>query len=99
MDAVRPGPWQDELPAAALCRLAATLHEAILNQELTSMQIAARRLCRFAREHHVGPVAWHAAAIEVMCAETPHEIARLVQLLDGLELAIEKAIERKEMAA
>lgn len=85
------------LPRAELCRRAAMLHEAVLNQELTSMQIAARRLCSFARVHRLGPVAWHAAAIESICAESPTALARFTQLLDGLELAIEKTLAQEEV--
>lgn len=84
-----PAPRDD---GAELCRLAAALHEAVLNQELIGMRIAARRLCAFARVHRLGPVAWHAAAIEALLIERHDALPRLAQLFEGLELAVEQAL-------
>lgn len=86
------GPFGPQPPLGELCRRAAALHEAVLNQELTAMQLAAQRLCAFARTYRLGPIAWHAAAICSLCGENPDALDRLVQLLDGLELAVETTI-------
>ena len=80
----RPAPF-----ATTLERAAATLHEAILNQELTSMLIAAQRLYNLARAHRHGPMAWHAAAIAALCSEQPDDTARLSQLMAGIESTLE----------
>lgn len=76
-----------------LCRAVATLHEAVLNQELTSMQIASHRLRDYALRHGLGPVAWHARAIATLCTEAPNDLRRLAELIEGLDFSIERAIE------
>jgi len=81
----RPPPF-----ATTLRRAAGTLREAILNQELTSMLIAAQRLYVLARAHHHGPMAWHAAAFAALCSEQPDDTTRMSELMAGIELTLEE---------
>lgn len=71
--------------ASTLERAIGTLHEAILNQELTSMLIAAQRLYKLARAERNGPMAWHAAALAALCSECPDDTTRMSELLAGIE--------------
>jgi len=79
----RPAP----LPTM-LERAAGTLHEAILNQELTSMQISAQRLANLARAHRCGSIAGHAAAFAALCRDRPHDTTRMSELEAEIELAM-----------
>ena len=70
-------------------RAVGTLREAILNQELTSMLIAARRLYALAHAQRLGPLAWHAAAFAALCSEQPGDTTRMSELMAGIELMLE----------
>ena len=83
----RPSPF-----ATTLERAADTLREAILNQELTSMLIAAQRLYNLARAQRNGPVAWHAAAFAALCSEHPDNATRLSELMAGIESTLEATV-------
>lgn len=83
------------LPLAQQLELATgSFREAIRNQELTALLIAAQRLCALARANRFGPLAWHAAAVAAMCSERPDDTERLAELAAGLELALGAAFIR-----
>ena len=91
-------PYTDPEPepdvSTQLCRAAAGLRQAAVNQDLLGLRIMSRRLHALARATNLGPLIWHAAAVDLLVSKRPNSLGRLAQLLDGLEVALEAALEK-----
>lgn len=93
-DQARFVPDQELGLAGRLCRSVAAVRRAAGRHDLTGLRYAAGDLLALALQHRVEGVAWHARELRALRFEDGYGQARLYELLDGLEVALEHTLER-----
>lgn len=81
-----------------LCLVTARVRHAGFRHEVTALKVATKVLYAVAKIHNLEGLAWHADRIHDLDLADPESLPRLYELLDGLELALEKSLERYRYA-
>lgn len=90
-----------ELPpefSKSLCKIAANVRRAGYQHDVVSLKVSAKVMYAVAKANLFEPLAWHAQQIHDLDFADCQSLPRLYELLDGMERALEGALERIRLA-